>query len=95
MGRRYYNSKATVEESLDVSIFYLKRRGMLTGDGYRTLRWVSSQTGKRSGVGIAVHTTDDPHVRFLYTRTNKDGQKTEYDQRVSLTTTPCRFGGLR
>ena len=36
------------------------------------------------------------HARLYYTVTGrKTGEKTEYDYKVGLTTTPCHFGGAR
>ena len=38
----------------------------------------------------------DSYARFYYTVTDRDtGEKTDYDYKVNLTTTPCHFGGVR
>ena len=39
---------------------------------------------------------DDNYVQFQYTSTDRNtGEKTDYDYKVQLTTTPCNFGGVR
>ncbi|MHC4752129.1 MAG: hypothetical protein ACYTFW_19930, partial [Planctomycetota bacterium] len=38
----------------------------------------------------------DNYARLQYTITDRSsGEKTEYDYRIALTTTPCNFGGVR
>jgi hypothetical protein len=55
-----------------------------------------NQTGKRTKIVIAVElSTDDPFAIFMYTLTDRDGNKTDYKYAVSLVTTPCNFGGIR
>ena len=39
--------------------------------------------------------SDSPSVRFVYTQTNPEGEKTELDYRVWLHAVSCRFGGRR
>jgi hypothetical protein len=36
-----------------------------------------------------------PHIRLKYTVTDRSGEKTDYNYKVRLTTTPCNFGGVR
>jgi hypothetical protein len=39
---------------------------------------------------------EENYVRFYYTVTDRStGEKTDYDYKVQLTTTPCNFGGVR
>jgi len=96
MGGRYYsNRKSTVEESRRISVQYLKQRGLLSGWHSTTLSWTSSRTKKSTVVGLDVDVTDDPHISLYYSITDREGNKTDYDYEVSLTTTPCYFGGVR
>ena len=97
MGRYYYNKKATVEASCDLTVQQLKRYGMLeSGFTAIPIEWVMNQTGKRTKIVIAVElSTDDPFAIFMYTLTDRDGNKTDYKYAVSLVTTPCNFGGVR
>jgi hypothetical protein len=97
MGGRYYpNRKSTVEASCDVSIFKLKKWGMLSGYNYKVITWTRSGSGKKTIVGVACDVTvEEPYVRFLYGITNQSGDTTDYDYEAPLTTTPCYFGGVR
>ena len=86
MGRYYYNKKATVEASCDLTVQQLKRYGMLeSGFTAIPIEWVMNQTGKRTKIVIAVElSTDDPFAIFMYTLTDRDGNKTDYKYAVSL-----------
>jgi hypothetical protein len=96
MGGRYYpNRKSTVEESRCINIQSLKQWGLLSGWHSTTLSWTTSLTKKTTMVGLDVEVTDDPHISLYYSITDRDGNKTDYDYEVSLTTTPCYFGGVR
>lgn len=95
MGRWYYHKKATVEASCNVSVFDLKKMGLLKGRCSTVLGWRNSRSGKESAVALTVDVRDDPHVRFVYTFTERNGEKTDYDYEVSLVTTPCNLGGVR
>jgi hypothetical protein len=95
MGRWYYRRKATVEQSCNLSIFDLKRWGMLTGQNYTAVEWVNSRTDKKTRILLAVHVTDEPFAILSYAVTDREGNKTDYEYLVSLVTTPCYFGGVR
>ena len=95
MGRYYWGKKPTAEESLGLSVYNLKRRGMLTGHTAVEITWVSSGSGKESTVSVIVEITDDPHVTLIYSLTDREGNKTDYNYEVSLLTTPCTYGGVR
>ena len=96
MGRWYYNKKATVEESLDVTVFQLKSYGMFDHEYNTTmLSWVSSGSGKTSRIALEVHMTGEPYVRFMYTVSDREGNQRPYDTEVDLVTTPCHLGGVR
>lgn len=94
--RYFYNRKATADESYDISIFRLKKWGMLkAGCSSTTVTWTSNQTSKQSNIGLEVSMTDEPFVRLTYAITDSQGDSTPYDNEVSLTTTLCNFGGVR
>ena len=94
--RYYYNRKPTAEESCDITIFKLKKWGMLSsGQTTGKTSWTSSMTGKITTLLLLVDVTDEPFVIFMYTLTDRDGNETKYDQTVPLETTPCNFGGER
>jgi len=99
MGRYYYDKKDTVEDCRSVSISFLKKHGYLSEPCSMSgsIVWKNYYGEETSSISIAVSTMyDDNYVRFQYTTTNRNtGEKTEYDYKVQLTTTPCNFGGVR
>ncbi len=94
--RYYYSRKATADESCRLTMSSLRKDGMLSS-GYSsgTRIWSSNRTDKKTIIGVAVDITDDPYVRLIYSVTDREGNKTDYDYKVSLVTTPCNFGGVR
>ena len=95
MGRYYFDSKTTVEQATQLNIFKLKEFGLL--DGYRssTLTWTRRLSGHKSSIGILVD-TEELYAKVNYTTTDRNtDEKTDYDYKISLTTTPCNFGGVR
>ena len=98
MGRYYFDSKTTVEQATQLNIFKLKEFGLLDGF-YRTttLTWTRRSSGSKNSIGIVVDVEEaEPYVKVNYTNTNRStDEKTDYDYKISLTTTPCNFGGVR
>ena len=96
MGRYYCHRKATVEESLDVTVSKLKKWGMLKGDhSVSVITWVFRLTGKESHVVADVHMTGEPYVEFIYIASDREGNIAHYNTEASLITTPCNLGGVR
>lgn len=95
MGRYCYSRKATADESCRLKMSDLRKRGLLSGQDTEKIAWTSSMTGKTTAVLLEVNITDDPYIRLVYTVTDREGNKTDYDYEVSLVTTPCNFGGVR
>lgn len=94
--RYYYNRKATADESCSLEISYLRKRGMLTGEeSIEKIAWTSSMRGKTTTIILGVYLTDNPFAVLMYSVTDRDGNKTDYNDEVSLVTTPCYFGGVR
>jgi len=95
--RYYYSRKITVEESCDLTVQQLKKYGLLKpGFNAIPIEWVTKPTGKRTRIVVAVDiSTDDPFVLLMYTLTDRNGNKTDYNYTVSLLKTPCNFGGIR
>ena len=95
MGRHYWDSKKTVEDCTQLSIFKLKEFGLLTGYCSTTLTWTRCLSGRKSSISIVVDTEDlSAKVNYTITDRNTD-EKTDCDYGISLTTTPCHFGGFR
>ncbi len=96
MGRYYFDAKTTVEQATQLNIFKLKEFGLLDGFYHSTtLSWTWRLSGHKSSIGIAVD-TEDLYAKVNYTNTKRStGEKTDYDYKISLTTTPCNFGSVR
>jgi hypothetical protein len=86
-------SKKEVERCLKLSVFDLKRLGLLDNPGYTnaSFRWGGSSVGyelwieDRGGL-----------LRLSYTLTNGwTDRKEDIDQQINLTTTSCNLGGYR
>ena len=99
MGRYYFDKKDTVEDCRSVSISFLKKHDYLSENSCRSggISWKNCYGEETSSIGIVVSTFEsEKYVRFYYTVTSRSsGEKTEYDYKVQLTTTPCNFGGVR
>jgi len=96
MGRHYWAKKDTVEDCRSISVSFLKQHGFFCGHKYGSVTW---SRGEReiASIGVTVSVMDDEgYVKFRYTTTDRSsGEQTEFDYKVSLTTTPCHFGGER
>ncbi|MHC4463997.1 MAG: hypothetical protein ACYS30_21575 [Planctomycetota bacterium] len=97
MGRYYFDKKDTVEDCRSVSISFLRKHDYFCGCRSGGIVWKNSFGEETSSISVTVSTMDgDNYVRFQYTTTNHNtGEKTNYDYKVQLTTTPCNFGGVR
>jgi hypothetical protein len=99
MGRYYWDKKETVEDCRSVSISFLKKHGYLSEPCCMsgTIVWTNRFSERASSIGIMVDTLYNVgYVKFSYTVTDRNtGEKTDYDYKVQLTTTPCNFGGVR
>ncbi len=97
MGRWSYSNKSEADYLKKIETHFLKKHGYFQGWRSGTLSWTNGYTGNKSSVGIEVSTWDDEnYLRIHYTQTdNGTGEKKEFDYKIPLTTTPCRFGGKR
>ena len=95
MPRFYFNSKPLADSSCKLSIFYLKKTGMLQSYCSTLMSWTSRLTEKRSTVMVIVDMEERPHMRLKYTVTDSEGNSTDYDDQIFLASTPCHFGGIR
>jgi hypothetical protein len=99
MGRYYWEKKDTVEDCRSVSISFLNKKGFFSEPCYTSggVFWTNSLGEETGSIGIVVSTLGgENYVRFNYTVTDRNpGEKTDYNYKVQLTTTPCNFGGVR
>ncbi len=98
MGRWSYSSKTEADYVKKIETSFLKKH-----EYFRywwrsgTVTW-TTHFGKESSVGIEVSLNNDTfkYLRIHYTQTSNDtGEKKDFDYKIPLTTTPCRFGGVR
>ena len=87
MGRYSYANTPTVEESLDLSISWLKRHGYLVG--YKSGGMLWKQYGKESSVSFKVD-TENMYIQFQY---NSNGEPLDY--KAWLSCSQPNFGGKR
>jgi hypothetical protein len=97
MGRYYWDKKDTVEDCKSVSVSFLLKHGYFRGWRSGLMTWKDCYGEDRGSIGVTVSTLrGDNYARLQYTITDRSsGEKTEYDYRIALTTTPCNFGGVR
>jgi len=93
------------EQSNALSVFFLKNYGYFDKDlSYKagTITWTYGCSGNKSSVGIRMrrydwNTPDETtHINLHYTHTsNWDGEKSDMNLDIKMTTTPCNLGGKR
>jgi hypothetical protein len=92
-------SKSTADDTKKISTSFLKKHNYFCGWNSGTMTWTrSGMWGEhKSSVGIEVSTMhDDKYLRIHYTQTDRDtDEKKDFDYKIPLTTTPCRYGGVR
>lgn len=92
-------SKSEADNVKKISTAFLKKHGYFKGWRSGTITWTNNGLWgeNKSSVGVEVSTSDGvSHLRITYTQTDRDtDKKKEFDYKVPLTTTPCRYGGER
>ncbi len=92
-------SRPKTELSNSISIFWLNRHGFIpVGGGWASgsLVWTIGVSKSSVGFSVSIKQSSDDHLQLNYTHTdNLSGDKEPLDYRVALTTTPCRYGGVR
>jgi len=97
MVRYYGDKKNTVEDCRSISVSFLRKHDFFCGLRAGTLTWMNSYGERTASIGISVSTLDhEDYVQFRYSITDLDtGEKSSYDYKVQLATTPCNLGGVR
>jgi hypothetical protein len=99
MGRWSYSTRHTVEECLCLGIDDLKKLGLLNAppDSQRMVRWVDAAGTERGKIACWLKGLGSEYMslHLSYTVTNSVGEKKDVDYGISLSTTPCNFGGFR
>lgn len=82
-----------------ISTKALKKHGFLKGLKSGTMTWTNSGLWgeSKNSVSIVVSTLEgDSYLRIYYTQRNRNtDEKTDFDYKIPLTSTPCRYGGNR
>ena len=87
-----YNTKGKVESCCNLDIRYLKKNDLLTPGMTCTLSW--SCNGRDTG-SISMSAKTD-HIELIYKhRSPREAEWEDVKQPVSLTWTPCNYGGKR
>lgn len=77
-------------------MWWLKKYGYLDGWKSGGIEWTSGWSGTKSSISITVSTMDgDNYIRFQYSQTDNNGEKTEFDYKARLVSTDCSYGGKR
>lgn len=91
MGRYYAYKKATVEDCLSVSVYFLKKHKYFASSfACGSITWLKNGN-KLGSVAFSVNTVQK-YVEFHYSQTE---EQKERSYRVGLETTNCNFGGVR
>ena len=92
-------SKSEADNVKKISTAFLKKHGYFKRWMSGTMTWTNSGLWgeSKSSVGIEVSTQNGTgYLRITYTQTDRDtDEKKDFDYKVWLTTTPCRYGGKR
>jgi hypothetical protein len=99
MSRGGWNSKGKAEADSvkKIATSFLNEHDYFCGWRSGIITWTSGWSGTKSSVGIEVKTMDDDkYLRIYYTQTDNDtGEKKDFDYKIPLLYTPCRYGGKR
>lgn len=90
-----WNSKGKREADglKKISTAFLKKHGYFHGWRSGTMTWTSGWDKRKNSVSIEV---GEDYLRIIYTQTDRDtDEKKDFDYKIPLTTTPCRYGGKR
>lgn len=97
MGRWNYSGTSEADSLKQVGVAFLKKHGYFSV-GWRsgTITW--SRFGETTGsISIESHIEENQqYIKFIYTQTDRNsGEKKDFKYQITLTTTPCYFGGKR
>jgi hypothetical protein len=91
-------SKQEADDIKSISINFLKKNDYFCGQRSGTITWTrSGMWGEsKSSVNVTVSIGDEDYLKISYTQTdNHTEEEKSFDYKISLTTTPCNYGGKR
>ncbi|HBM45638.1 MAG: hypothetical protein UT05_C0004G0060 [Parcubacteria group bacterium GW2011_GWF2_38_76] len=88
-------SKTEADWCKKIEIWWLLRD--MKNSKYKDTTILWGTNGDKGSIGCEVNLWgDEKFVRFYYAQTSRDtSEKEDFDYKVPLTTTPCRYGGSR
>lgn len=94
-----WNSKGKREaDSLKkIGVNFLRKHQFFKSGLYGVMTWTNEMSEQTSSVNVQTFISDseDNYLRIYYSQTTPSGEKTDFDYKIPLVTTPCRFGGKR
>ncbi len=88
-------SKSEADWCKKIEIWWLLK-GVKETSGYKrsTVSW--GENGSHGSITVEVSIWgDEKYARFLYSQTDNNGEKKDFDYKVPIIETPCHFGGSR
>lgn len=93
---RRFTQKRVSDGLRKISIIYLNQHGLLLNSVNTTLMWENTFSGNTGSLTLLSYPFEpDPYIRLLYNQKTTRGRTERFDHKISLTTTPCYFGGKR
>jgi len=91
-------AKQEADSLKKISIYWLRQQKLLKKDCWlsRNITWTSGFTSNKSSITIYTSLTNEGnYIQLVYTQTDKEGNKRDFDYKVQLESTPCHYGGYR
>lgn len=90
-------SKKEADDAKKIKTSFLKKHDYFRGWRSGMMTWTNGYSGQKSSVGVEVSTMNgDEYLRIHYTQTDQyTNEKKDFDYKIPLATTPCRYGGKR
>jgi len=98
-------SKKIAEQTISLSVFWLKKHGYLNKDySYNSgsITWTYGYSENKNSIKFSINrdnwgtVNEKTYIRLQYTHTScQTEEKEEMDYKIQLTTTLCNFGGKR
>jgi hypothetical protein len=88
---RWSTGAATTAEALRIELSYLLKSGILKKgcEIASSLQWTNGSTIQ---IETSYNTQAGNYIRLIYTQTDREGNKTDHDYKIYLTTVPSNIG---
>lgn len=96
-------AKIVADNLIQLKMSFLKKEGYLNGYQSSHVSWSSYYDTSIIGVEVEIpykmqypqDASASPYMRLRYSQTDHEGNKKDFDYKVELVTTSCKFGGER